>query len=184
MLMINCKDNKDDSNKSPEYHSFDSEYKKVYEASDSSVRLQLEALYKGGMGKTIPLNGITPDMIINTAKSYIGIKHKFGGKDKNGLDCSGLVYLTFKEFGIELPCSSQEQSRYGNIIADKKSLKRGDFVFFIRNYETKDLITHIGIYLGNDEMIHTSSKRGVIISNINDSYWIDKFIFGTRIFND
>jgi murein DD-endopeptidase / murein LD-carboxypeptidase len=62
-------------------------------------------------------------------------------------------------------------------------LRRGDLVFFIRSYKTNRFITHSGIYTGNYKFIHTSSKKGVTITSINDPWWSKKFIFGTRVFD-
>jgi len=81
-----------------------------------------------------------------------------------------------------LPHNSEEQARYGKIITVKDELKKGDLVFFIRSYKTQRFITHSGIYLGNNEFIHTSSTNGVTITSLDDSWWKEKFIFGTRVF--
>ena len=74
-------------------------------------------------------------------------------------------------------------SRYGEVITEIEDLKRGDLVFFFDTYETERLITSVGIYLGKNKFINSSSTKGVSISEINDPYyWKDKFFFGTRIF--
>ncbi len=62
-------------------------------------------------------------------------------------------------------------------------LIKGDLVFFIRTYKTNRLITHSGIYIGNNKFIHTSTSNGVTITSLNDPWWKEKFIFGTRVFN-
>jgi cell wall-associated NlpC family hydrolase len=82
-----------------------------------------------------------------------------------------------------LPHNSEEQARYGKIITGMDKLKRGDLVFFIRSYKTNNFITHTGIYIGNNEFIHTSSKSGVTITSLKDPWWNDKFIFATRVFD-
>jgi len=60
-------------------------------------------------------------------------------------------------------------------------LIKGDLVFFIRSYKTHRFITHSGIYVGNNKFIHASSKKGVIITSLDDPWWNEKFIFGTRV---
>jgi cell wall-associated NlpC family hydrolase len=60
-------------------------------------------------------------------------------------------------------------------------LKKGDLVFFIRSYETHHFITHSGIYLGDNKFIHTSSKKGVTITSLSDTWWKERYIFGTRV---
>ncbi|GAO31314.1 cell wall lytic activity [Geofilum rubicundum JCM 15548] len=61
-------------------------------------------------------------------------------------------------------------------------MQRGDLVFFIRSYKTSKYITHSGIYLGNNEFIHASSSQGVTTTSLSNSWWSERFIFGTRIF--
>nr|HPR13468.1 NlpC/P60 family protein [Bacteroidales bacterium] len=68
------------------------------------------------------------------------------------------------------------------MVKDKADLKKGDLVFFIRSYQTKNFITHTGICTGNNRFIHASTSKGVTITSLDDPWWSDKFIFGTRIF--
>ena len=98
------------------------------------------------------------------------------------IDCSGLLVAVFASHDIHLPHNSEEQARYGEIIAGKDNLREGDLVFFIRSYKTQNFITHSGIYIGNNQFIHTSSSNGVIITSLNDSDWSERYIFGTRLF--
>jgi cell wall-associated NlpC family hydrolase len=104
-----------------------------------------------------------------------------GGTTMKCMDCSGLVYTVFAKHGIILPHNSEDQARYGKIISGIDKLRRGDLVFFVRSYKTRNLITHTGIFLGNNQFIHTSSKNGVTVTSINDPWWKEKFIFGTRV---
>ena len=97
------------------------------------------------------------------------------------IDCSGLVLSVFAKHGINMPHSSEEQAKFGKIIPVKDKLIKGDLVFFVRSYRTSDLITHTGIYLGNNNFIHTSTKKGVTITSLSDPWWKEKFIFGTRV---
>ena len=120
--------------------------------------------------------------IIINVKSYMGTKYLYGGASKSGIDCSGLLSNGFSSQNIEIPRTAQEIARLGVIVYDSSKLIRGDLVFFSNTTSSKKLITHMGLYLGNGEFIHSSSSRGVIISKINDPYyWRDKFLFGKRI---
>jgi len=134
-----------------------------------------------GVEKEINVRNATPDQIINTAKKYLGVPHCMGGKSTRCMDCSGLLVLVFSGYNIELPHNSEEQARYGKIIISMDDLRKGDLVFFIDSYKTNRFITHSGIYTGNNEFIHTSSSKGVTITSLYDSWWHEKFIFGTRI---
>jgi cell wall-associated NlpC family hydrolase len=106
-----------------------------------------------------------------------------GGTSRKCMDCSGLLMTVFATHNIQLPHNSEEQARYGTIISGMDELRKGDLVFFIRTYKTNSFITHSGIYLGDGNFIHTSSSKGVTITSLNNSWWADKFIFGTRVFN-
>jgi murein DD-endopeptidase / murein LD-carboxypeptidase len=161
------------------------EFKKIMATiTDPQTRKKLKNFVKNGFEKPINLSSnVTPDDLIDTAKKYIGVKHKFGGDSKNGMDCSGLIKLTLSKYNIKLPHGSEEQARYGSVIAERNKLKKGDLIFFIDTYTTPKLITHVGLYLGNNEMIHTSTKRGVSISPTDNTYWKPRYLFGTRIFN-
>lgn len=135
-----------------------------------------------GTEKVINTYNTSADEIIETAQKYIGVPHCMGGTTMKCMDCSGLLVAVFAKHGILLPHNSEEQARYGKIICGIDELKKGDLVFFIRSYKTHLLITHSGIYVGNNKFIHTSSKNGVTITSLDDRYWKEKFIFGTRIF--
>jgi lipoprotein Spr len=143
---------------------------------------KLKEFMDGGTEKGINTHNTSADDIIKSAKKYLGVPHCMGGTTMKCMDCSGLLVTAFARYGIQLPHNSEEQARYGKIITVMDDLKKGDLVFFIRSYKTRSFITHSGIYLGNSQFIHTSSKNGVTITPLNDPWWREKFIFGTRVF--
>lgn len=151
-------------------------------AADAALVTKLENFKAGGIEKELNLDSISVQQIIDTALSYKGTPHCMGGVSHSCIDCSGLLYMTFKSNGVDVPHSSQELARYGSIIIDADSLQRGDLVFFIKTYNTSKVITHSGIFLGDGEFIHTSASRGVVISKISSSYYQNHYIFGTRVF--
>jgi cell wall-associated NlpC family hydrolase len=118
--------------------------------------------------------------VITHAIDKLGIKYKYGGNSPDtGLDCSGLVRYVFKEaWGKELPRTSAEMSKLGEKI-DKNELQPGDLVF----YNTlKRKFSHVGIYLGNNQFIHSPSAGGKVrIENIDVSYWSKRFNGARRI---
>ena len=149
----------------------------------SAENARLRDFLNTGSGKELDTRNTSPDRIIETARRFLGVPHCMGGSSSRCMDCSGLLVVVFKKNGIILPHNSEEQARYGRIIAVRDDLRKGDLVFFIRSYKTNHFITHSGIYLGKNEFIHASSTNGVTITSLDDSWWNGKFIFGTRIFN-
>lgn len=100
--------------------------------------------------------------VVNFAKNYLGTKYRYGGLNlSTGVDCSGFVKLIMKEFGIDLNRSSASQSSNG-VAVSYDQLQPGDLIFY--GYSSR--ISHVGIYIGNGQIIHASTPRtGVIISN-------------------
>lgn len=140
---------------------------------------------KEGMKKPIVFPENIVENIIDTAFLYIGTPNKYGGINKDGIDASGLVYISVKKnSNVEFPRIAQDMARYGDVIPNPNKLIRGDLVFFFDTYEVDRIITSVGIYLGDGDFIHSSSSEGVKVSQIDDPYyWKEKFFYGTRIFN-
>lgn len=132
--------------------------------NDPQLRQRILAFEKDGVEKDINVSDYDIEGVIEYAQSLIGTPHVMGGYSRAGLDCSGLVKLAHAQFGVELPRSSHEQGRYGTIIFPGEKLRRGDLVFFHSTYKKPELITHSGIYLGENKFIHTSTSHGVSIS--------------------
>ncbi len=119
----------------------------------------------------------TASAIIATAKKYIGVPYVWGGSTPSGFDCSGYVQYVFKAHGISLPRTSKEQYGVGTYVS-KANLKAGDLVFF--NTEGSG-VSHLGIYIGNNQFIHASSSKGVIISSMSNTYWAPRYYGAKRI---
>lgn len=152
--------------------------------SDPQLEEKILAFKKSGVEKKVDTSNYDIEGIIKYAESLLGTPHAMGGYSPAGLDCSGLVMLAHAQFNVELPHGSHEQARYGTIIYPGEQLKRGDLVFFHSTYPTRNLVTHSGIYLGENRFIHTSSSRGVSISTVFDSgYWQAHYLFATRLGN-
>ncbi len=160
-------------------------FKKVLKNNKNNKQLvqKLKTFEKKGIEKELNIHEVSKKDIIEYARSFIGVPHCMGGTTKKCIDCSGFLSVIFNHFEIYLPHSAQGIARYGEIIAEADKLKKGDLVFFTGTYSTSKAITHVGIYLGDNNFIHASKSNGVEINQIDDPYyWEDKFIFGTRIF--
>lgn len=120
--------------------------------------------------------------VIDYAKSFRGTKYKYGGTTKKGMDCSGLVYTSFKKEDIVLPRTSRSMSVQGKKVALNK-VALGDLIFF-RTNKNKNVINHVGIVVGTGSavrFIHASTSRGVIVSSLSERYWKDCFMGVRRV---
>lgn len=121
--------------------------------------------------------------LVTRAVDFLGTRYKRGGNNvEQGLDCSGLVRLVFKDAAnIELPRTAAEISHTGEKI-DASELQPGDLVF----YDTlKRGFSHVGIYLGDNKFIHSPSKGGQVrIESMEVAYWKKRFNGARRINDD
>ncbi|MBC7418294.1 MAG: C40 family peptidase [Pedobacter sp.] len=95
---------------------------------------------------------------------WAGVRYKFGGLDKSGIDCSGFALLLEKQiYDVDLPRISRDQAS----AARKKNpdrLEEGDLIFFAFGGGQVD---HVGVYLNNGYFVHASTTRGVIVDDLN-----------------
>lgn len=100
-------------------------------------------------------------------EQWMGTPYKFGGEDKDGVDCSGLAQLLEQQvYGINIPRSTSQQI---TVIKRKyeEELQEGDLLFF--DYDGKKF-SHVAVYLQNGYYVHASSSKGVIITKLHDPY--------------
>ncbi|WP_096225854.1 C40 family peptidase [Geobacillus sp. FJAT-46040] len=116
--------------------------------------------------------------LIAEAKKLVGTPYRYGGTTPKGFDCSGFVYYTYKKVGVTLPRTSREMYKKGTYV-NKSQLQPGDLVFFDTSKQTKG-VSHVAIYIGNNQVIHAVS-RGVKIDSLNSSYWKTKYIGAKRL---
>ncbi|WP_316800403.1 C40 family peptidase [Pedobacter frigidisoli] len=95
---------------------------------------------------------------------WTGVRYRFGGLDKNGIDCSGFAFLLEKEiYGVTLPRICRDQASFVRR-KNVDSLKEGDLLFF--SFGGND-VDHVGVYLNNGFFVHASTNRGVIVDDLN-----------------
>lgn len=118
--------------------------------------------------------------LVSKAFDFIGTRYRRGGNNQEqGLDCSGLVRLVFKEVvGMHLPRTALEISQRGESIT-LNELQPGDLVFF---NTLKRNFSHVGIYIGENKFIHAPSSGGEVrVENMDISYWKKRFNGARRI---
>ncbi len=131
-------------------------------------------------------NSKTINDIVATARSYTGVPYLSGGTDERGMDCSGLLFSVYTQFGFKIPRISWQQSTVGREISIDE-LKAGDWVFFVTNKGGTGSINHAGIvteFRNNKEVlfIHASSSKGIREDNLFSKYWMGCFAKATRPF--
>ncbi|WP_050182642.1 C40 family peptidase [Domibacillus robiginosus] len=114
--------------------------------------------------------------LVNVAKKYMGVPYVWGGNTPSGFDCSGFLKYVYQESNkITIPRTVAEIYTKGTRVSTPQV---GDLVFF----ETyKPGASHAGIYIGNNEFIHSSSSKGVGISSMKNSYWSQRYLGAKRI---
>ncbi|MFJ4376163.1 C40 family peptidase [Pseudomonas japonica] len=122
------------------------------------------------------------DSILERGMALIGTRYRFGGtSEQSGFDCSGFIgYLFREEAGMNLPRSTREMINVDAPLVSRNNLKPGDLLFFSTNGRGR--VSHAGIYLGDNQFIHSSSRRsgGVRIDSLGDRYWSKTFIEAKR----
>lgn len=109
-------------------------------------------------------------------QAWRGAPYQLGGLSKRGVDCSGFVYLTFRDrLGITLPRSTETLSHEG-LSVPFSQLEPGDLVFFHTGRSR-----HVGIYLEQGRFLHVSTRSGVRISSLNSDYWSHAYWRARRI---
>jgi len=126
----------------------------------------------------------TAEAVIETALEYTGVRYKFGGTTRKGMDCSGLLYVSFLKHDIPLPRTSEMIAQEGKRVRVSE-LQKGDLLFFKTRRGGKK-INHAGLVVEVDEgdvkFIHSTTSRGVIVSSLREGYWNYSFVKATRIF--
>lgn len=149
----------------------------------------ISALLTGCGGPDLPAVGdpgaagrpATPEQALSQLREqyaqWRGVPHRVGGISRSGVDCSGFVYLTYRDlFGVELPRTARQQARSGQRVS-RKRLTPGDLVFFRTGFSGR----HVGIYMQDRQFLHVSERKGVTISSMDESYWRRRYLGGVRV---
>lgn len=150
------------------------------EPPDDYFAMSLPSMAQNGGAMMSPVDGAagplsrqqnSPPLVIRRAlmeqhDSWSGTPYRLGGTTQSGVDCSALVQNVYRDtFDISLPRTTRGLVNKGHAIK-RRNLRAGDLVFF-RPPGSR----HVGIYVGDGHFLHASTSRGVIISELDNTYW-------------
>ncbi len=138
------------------------------EAGDQNTKAAPELMYSATRAQRV----------IAHARSHMGDPYRFGANGPNVWDCSSFVRHDFRQVGIYLPRTSLYQSRRGTWVS-KANLRPGDLVFFKNTYKAG--VSHVGIYIGNNKMIHAWPGAGVTIGDMTRPYFVSHYWGAKRV---
>lgn len=123
---------------------------------------------------------ITGDDILTAGEAYYGTQYSLGSDGSDALDCGLFTKTAFADVGLSLNsrCADDQMKQFedAGALIPLSQAGPGDLVFFLRTYECdayKD-ITHVGIYAGDNKMLHCGSSKGVVYEDLNIDYWQGK----------
>lgn len=122
-----------------------------------------------------PARGSVAEALVSEAVSWLGTPYVWAGNSKEGVDCSGFVMAVYRDAaGISLPRTTRDMSKHCNRVkSDKREI--GDLLFFSSKRSGGDVV-HVGMYIGNNMMIHSSSSRGVVKDDLSKKYYREHFL--------
>ena len=150
--------------------------------SSPAARLSASSSVKSRANSSAPSKAATPlsttqERLLQSAERWIGTPYRYGSTSRSGSDCSGFVMRVYEEAGIAVPRSTKEQFVTGVPIV-RDDLAVGDLLFF----NTNGLgVSHVGLYIGDDTVIHASSTSGVVRQTLSESHLAKSYIGARRI---
>ncbi|WP_270164855.1 C40 family peptidase [Paenibacillus sp. SYP-B4298] len=125
--------------------------------------------------------------VIDSAEKYMGVPYLFGTgpySETKRFDCSSFVQYIYDKFDLSMPRTARAQATKGSYV-ERSSLRVGDLMFFYvpGRFKSNKQVGHVGIYMGNQQMIHSSPlpEDGVQVTDINKDYWKDTFLYAKRV---
>lgn len=159
--------------------------------SDPSVVSPSPETQQSLQGTPLPSEGIRSLSTVNVSnliafgKRFLGTPYHFAAGSyatSHTFDCSSFVQYVYGNFGIKLPRSSKDQSKVGTYV-QRANLQAGDIIFFYTpgRYASNLIVGHVGIYIGNNQVLHTYGSPGVTITDLTKPNWSKRFLFARRV---
>ena len=131
----------------------------------------------GSAVPSVSTGSVTGGQILAEAQKYLGTPYVYGGASPSGFDCSGFVYYVLKQLGFSPYRTPASQFNQGTPVS-KENLQAGDIVFFAGTGASG--ISHVGIYAGNGQFIHSPNSRSTVsYSSLTSGYWANHY-YGAR----
>ncbi len=131
----------------------------------------------------VPRDMTVTDIAINKAMEFEGTRYRYGGATSSGMDCSGLLNISFTEAGKEVPRTSMSFFQAADPI-DVKEVQRGDLMFFATGRDRKR-INHVALVVevtpAEIRFVHATVSQGVVVSSFNEAYWLGKYRSSGRL---
>ena len=118
--------------------------------------------------------------LLRLADKQLGTRYAYGGTKPGGFDCSGFMLYLYKQHGVVLNRTSSNQISCGIVVA-KEGMQPGDLVFF-RERGSREICTHVGMYVGNNTIIHSSTK-GIVYAKLDLDWFLETYLCARRIIN-
>ncbi|MDV2684342.1 peptidoglycan-binding protein [Alkalihalophilus lindianensis] len=120
-------------------------------------------------------SSVNASSLVSFARSLTGTPYRFGGTTTSGFDCSGFIQYVFRNQGVSVPRTAAQQWSAGTTVSNPQV---GDLVFF-ETYKAGP--SHNGIYIGNNQFIHSGSSTGVTVSSMSNTYWAPRYLGAKRV---
>ncbi|HLO36882.1 MAG TPA: NlpC/P60 family protein [Lacibacter sp.] len=143
----------------------------------SSLELFSLSQFKYAIRLDVPVEIIQNKPLYELIDNWWGTPYRLGGTTQKGIDCSAFVQtLMVGVFAMQLPRTAREQKEASSPIP-MDDLKEGDLIFF----NTRGGVSHVGVYLHNNKFVHASTSGGVMISDLNETYWSRRLLGAGRV---
>jgi lipoprotein Spr len=136
----------------------------------------LQTKYAGILG--IDASSVNNTRLYSFIDDWTGTPYKYGGKNKSGIDCSGFTETLYSNVYEKTLTGSSRDLFEKCAVISKDNLQEGDLIFF--KIES-DKISHVGVYLSNGKFVHATVKKGVMISDLKEAYYVKYYYKGGRI---
>jgi lipoprotein Spr len=172
LLTISCKSKKSVATNRPAKQNTESTErppdKAVAKEENKERKAEDISMKKPSEDVKVELKNISDRTLVHFIGDWYGVTYKYGGSDKHGIDCSHFaakLYADVYKKTISGPANSIEPE---TVTVKMNEMQEGDLVFF---KIAGNKVSHVGVYLGNNKFVHASTKRGVIISDLDEPYY-------------